>query len=157
MKRSGKIEVPDVRILDPVGGGRDLSKEESLDFFLQGCDEPYGAPVGDWPILAPASPGLTVIEDSQTGDLVNDVHIAIIPTDDPVQVPAYLFYGGWNANPHSEYHVAAMRSWHARYGAEIVGAHYNTLNIKVASRPQTGDEALELAREQYDYCADIVD
>jgi hypothetical protein len=32
-----------------------------------------------------------------------------------------------------------------------------TLNVRVARRPETRDEALALARLQYDYCDDIVE
>jgi hypothetical protein len=32
-----------------------------------------------------------------------------------------------------------------------------TLNVRVARRPATPEEALELARLQYEYCHDIVD
>ena len=42
-------------------------------------------------------------------------------------------------------------------GAELVGASDDTLNIRVNSRPQTRTEALALAREQYEFCPDIVD
>src|SRR5262249_5046813 len=85
------------------------------------------------------------------------VHIAIIPTDDWTTIPAYLNWGGWNACPHPEYHIAALRSWRDRFGAELVGLSFDVMNLRVARRPATREAALELAREQYFYCGDIVD
>ncbi|HSG35259.1 MAG TPA: DUF4253 domain-containing protein, partial [Sphingomonadaceae bacterium] len=73
------------------------------------------------------------------------------------EVPAYLRWGGWNACPPPEVHVAALRSWNERYGAELVGISGDALNLRVSSRPQTKEEATELAFEQFYYCADIVD
>lgn len=59
--------------------------------------------------------------------------------------------------PTPEYQVAAFRSWHERYGVEPVGMSGDVINLKAASRPTSREEALELAREQYDYCNDLID
>jgi hypothetical protein len=53
--------------------------------------------------------------------------------------------------------VAAMRTWRDRYGAELIGMSSDTLNLRVATRPKTRQEALALARDHYVYCTDIVD
>jgi hypothetical protein len=53
--------------------------------------------------------------------------------------------------------VAALRSWRDRFGAELVGLGFDTMNLRVARRPQTRAEALELAREQDLYSQDLVD
>jgi len=34
---------------------------------------------------------------------------------------------------------------------------FDTINLQVANRPKTREEALALARDQYVYCPDIVD
>src|SRR5262249_5334448 len=68
-----------------------------------------------------------------------------------------LRWGGWNECPAAEYHVAAMRSWRDRYGAELVGMSSGMLNFRVTAKPKTREEALALAREQYIYCADLID
>ena len=115
------------------------------------------APVGEWPVFVPPIPALTVIEDWSTGGYFDTVLVLKAPTKDWTIIPAYLCWGGWNANPPAEVHIAALRSWRDRYGAELVGLGMDTMNIRVAKRPQTRDEALELARELYTYCPDIVD
>ena len=66
-------------------------------------------------------------------------------------------WGGWNDCPSAEYHVAALKAWHDRYGAELVGLSGDVMNLHVTRRPGSREAALDLAREQYLYCADIVD
>jgi hypothetical protein len=39
----------------------------------------------------------------------------------------------------------------------LVGLSHDVVNIRVRRRPKTRGEALDLAREQYSYCSDIVD
>jgi hypothetical protein len=112
--------------------------------------------VGTWPSEPPWLPWLTVAYDRR-GNPHHRVHIVVLPTGEGASVPAYLGWGGWNTNPPAEYHVAALRSWRTRYGAELVGVSSDVMNLKVSSRPATRDEALALAREQYEYCSDIVD
>ncbi len=115
------------------------------------------ASAGDWPETVAPSTGPTVILDFETGKPSQTVYIVMVPTQDWTTVPAYLRWGGWNANPLPEYHVAALRSWRDRYGAELVGLGFDTMNIRAARRPETREEALLLAREQYAYCSDLVD
>ncbi len=121
-------------------------------------DEDLRAPVGDWPDEAQqAGVELTVATDILTGVPFEQVHIVQFPTQAGWEVPAYLRWGNWNACPPPEYHVAALRSWHERYGAELVGINGDTMNLRVARRPQSREEALMLAHELYRYCPDIVD
>lgn len=156
MKRSGVIQIPEVAILGPSGERQELSEEESLHYFMAGCEEEYHAVTGEWPSEPPRSPGLTVAADWKTGEPLETVYIALIPTDDLTAIPVHLRYGGWNENPNAEFHMAALRSWHERYGAEIVGITHDTMNLRVHNRPSSREEAIELVREQYDYCADLV-
>jgi hypothetical protein len=116
-----------------------------------------GPSVGEWPDKpVHAWPGLTIAFDLE-GRPLDKVHILLIPTDEGAAVPAFLRWGGWNANPRPEYHIAALRSWHERYGAELVGITGDVINLRLARRPATREAALALAREQYLYCEDIVD
>ena len=117
----------------------------------------YQEPVGEWPAVVPGSPGLTVHADILTGQPFARVYIATFPTQNGWEVPAYLSWGGWNANPHPEVHVAALKVWNERFGAELVGINNAEMNIRVSRSPTGRDEAMALAREQYAYCEDIVD
>ena len=120
-------------------------------------DEEYEPPLGEWPAETSDSPGLSVVYDFVTGKPRPRVNIALIPTDDPTTVPAHLHWGHWNACPPPAYHVAALRTWRTRYGAELIGIGGDTINLRVSRRPATCEEAIDLARVQHAYCNDIID
>ena len=83
------------------------------------------------------------------------VHIALIPTSDRTEIPAYLHYGGWNACPEPHHHVAAARHWRDTYGAELISMSHDVVEFRVARRPKDRAEATTLAREHYDYSGEI--
>ncbi len=118
---------------------------------------PHDPPLGDWPASPDTSLGLSVAYDILKNTPLPKVYIGLAPTDDWTTIPAYLRWGGWNDCPAAEYHVAAMREWRDRYGAELVGISFDTINMRVRRKPKTRDEALALARDQYVYCSDIID
>ncbi|WP_206377132.1 DUF4253 domain-containing protein [Sphingomonas sp. G-3-2-10] len=120
-------------------------------------EEDKAALAGDWPESPPPETGLTVASDILTGKPHDRVHILLIPTSDGAEVPAYLRWGGWNECPAPEMHVAVLRDWHARYGAELVGLSGDILNLRAKRRPETREAALTLATEQFFYCTDIVE
>jgi hypothetical protein len=123
----------------------------------ENSDEPYDPPLGEWPDEPPSFEGVSVAYDILTGEPFRKVFIGLAPTDDWTTIPAYLRWGGWNACPGAEHHVAALRMWRDRYGAELVGMSSDTINLRVAKRPKTQEEALSLARDQYIYCPDLID
>lgn len=130
------------------------SIEETIAAMAREPEEP---PLGEWPSAPGPSVGLTVALNLLTGEPHSKVYIGIAPTDDRTTIPAYLRWGGWNECPAAEYHVAAMRTWRDRYGAELVGMSADTINLRVTAKPKTREEALALARDQYVYCNDIID
>jgi hypothetical protein len=134
-------------------GLHDRTQEDSILAILEG----FKPEIGEWPQYVPPAPELTLAHDIRTGRPVEKLYLTLIPTDEWATVPAHLFWGGWNACPEPEYHVAAFRSWRHRFDIELVGIGRDTLNLKVGRRPATRDVAVELAREQYLYCNDIVD
>jgi hypothetical protein len=121
-----------------------------------GEDEEHQPEVGDWPDAVEPL-GLTVATDVLTGAPLDAVHLCILPCATGSEAMAFLRWGGWNKNPPAEHHVAALRSWEERFGAELVGLSHDTMNLHVAVRPATRDAALSLAREHYLYCNDVVD
>ncbi len=151
----GKSEMSLPRVVETDGvNTRTLSQEEIFAAMENAPDEP---PLGEWPAKPEPSIGLSVARNILTGAPLPKVHVGIAPTDDWTTIPAYLRWGGWNECPAAEFHVAVMRGWRDRYGAELVGMSASTINLRVASRPKTREEALALAREHYVYCADIID
>jgi hypothetical protein len=141
-----KTIFPDMPITQP--NREDLIAAMSADYVPE---------VGEWPTEAPVSPGLSVAADFRSGEPLALTYIILVPTDDWTTIPAHLRWGNWNGCPAPEYHVAALRSWRDRFGAELVGLSSDVMNIRVRHRPKSRGEALELAREQYSYCSDIVD
>jgi hypothetical protein len=144
---------PTTIIVTRANGPLELTREETWEAMLR---EPKPPPVGEWPTEAARPPKLLIVASNYRGPLPK-VYVALIPTDDWTTIPAHLRYGGWNACPHPEYHVAALRSWRDRYGAELIGLSFDSMELTVTRRPETRSEALELAREHYIYCKDIVD
>jgi hypothetical protein len=84
------------------------------------------------------------------------VNLLLLPSTIPWHVPALLRLGGSRQCPQTEIHVAVLKSWNQRYGAEIVSASSNVVEMRVGRPPKTRDEALKLAREQAVYCGDLV-
>jgi hypothetical protein len=146
-----KFQLPD--FLKEAFGGTFVSGDQTIQ-----STRPWGEPqIGEWPTEPMGAPELSVATETLTGAPLDKVQIVILPTDDPSTIPAYLHWGHWNGCPAPEYHIAALRSWRERFGAELVGLSHDVMNIRVKSRPPTRKAALELAREQYVYCSDIVE
>jgi Domain of unknown function (DUF4253) len=136
------------------GATRTYTREETIATMEA---EPHDPPLGEWPAAPGPSAGLSVAHNLVTGKPLPKVYIGLAPTGDWTAIPAFLRWGGWNDCPRAEYHVAALRTWRDRYGAELVGLSSDTINLRVATKPKTREEALALARDQYIYCADIID
>jgi hypothetical protein len=149
------VPLPHFVDVSPDGTARELSAAEARQRFAQSVG-PREPKLGAWPDHPPANPGLAVAQDLQ-GQPLEKVHILVLPTHDGADVPAILRWGNWNACPAPEFHVAALRSWHQRYGVELVGLSSDVMNLRATRRPATRSEAIALAREQYLYCEDIVD
>lgn len=150
---------PTVTIVDESGKERVLSGAEIAEMDAAAA---RGPELGEWPAEGEATE-LTdggyplLVYSYETGKPLPRVHIALIPTSDPTEIPAYLRYGGWNDCPPAEYHVAFLRDQRDRYGMELVAAGFDTLEFEAARAPQTREEAIGLAREIYLYCSDTID
>ncbi len=84
------------------------------------------------------------------------IALALVPCAEPWEVPAVLGYGGWNSCPEPAQHVAVLRRWQERHGAEPLVFGDDTVELLV--RPlEDPEEAKLVAIEQYAYCEDIVD
>jgi len=87
----------------------------------------------------------------------SEVFIATIPTSDSTTVPVFLRFGDWNACPSPHVHMAMARYWRERYGAEIATLSSDVVEFTVSRPPADDAQAMELAWQQYLYCADLVD
>jgi len=52
-------------------------------------------------------------------------------------------------------HVRVLRSWHQRYGADLVFASFNALLLAVRHPPVDSVDVARVALEQYGYCYDL--
>src|SRR5688572_13056013 len=98
------------------------------------------------------SPHMDFENISRTSEAV----IGLVPVRHSWHIPAYLRYGGWNANPAAAEHSAIQKYWSDLYQTEIVIAHFDTLELRVGQPPRSRDQALKLAQQQMAYCEDIV-
>jgi len=112
---------------------------------------------GPWPDGVEPADSFTIPYDMQTWEPLPTVHVALLPTRQGWQVPAFLRYGGWNECPSPEEHVCMMKHWAETYGAEPLGMARDRVEMAVAHPPRERAAALTLAVEQYAYCSDIVD
>lgn len=128
------------------------------DLFRWAAGEADAEPeVGDWPQKKFMMAGGVLELTPLNGKPLKDVSILTIPGSDDAEAFARLRWGDWNACPPPEMHMALLRSWRQRFGAELVGLSGDTLTLRVKHRPKTRSEALNLAREAYAYCPDSVD
>ena len=126
----------------------DFENEEDEDDF---DDEPQ------WTGETLGNISFALATDVLTGEPVKDLVGVEIHADESWHIPAIFKYGGWNECPEPEAHCAIWKYWQEKYGAKIVGVSYDVIEAYVENPPQTQDDAMQLAMEQYLYCADIVD
>jgi hypothetical protein len=82
--------------------------------------------------------------------------LALVPATSGDQAIAVLGFGGWNACPPPEIHVAVLRYWNSVYGARLQAMSYDIIELVVDRPPKDSAEAVSLAREQFAYANDIV-
>jgi hypothetical protein len=112
---------------------------------------------GDWPADVRPSKSLSTAFDILKRTPVEEVVCLLIPTTEPWQAPAYLGFGGWNECPEDSIQCAVFKYWHDRWGADIVAITQDVIETVVARPPSTRQEAMTLAKEQYEFCSDIVE
>jgi Domain of unknown function (DUF4253) len=113
--------------------------------------------LGEWEDEVPPSNGFTIPYRTLSGQPLETVAIALIPTQTCWHIPAYLNFGSWNSCPAPEEHICLMKHWHETYGTEVVGITQDVVEMLVTKPPMNHNDALSLAKEQYLYCNDIVD
>jgi Domain of unknown function (DUF4253) len=129
-------------------------KSEGKEIDLGDFDAEMEA--GSWPATVEAINSPTVTDDVLSRKPLERVYILIFPASADHEIPAFAGWGDWNENPPPEVHVAMLKKWNEKYGAELVGMTGDVLNLRVSRRPVTKEEALALAEEMYHYCGDIV-
>jgi hypothetical protein len=112
--------------------------------------------VGVWPPTARPKRYWSLDRDILTKTIHDKVYVAKVMAEKSWQIPAEFSFGGGNDCPTPEVHCAIWRDWEARFAAHIVGMSHDVIEAKVFSPPDSKELALELAKEHYVYCSDIV-
>ena len=86
----------------------------------------------------------------------NRVVMLLVPTTSPWRVASLLQLGGFNNSPLPAEHEALHKLWFDRFGAEIVSASPDQIEMSVARPPTTDTEAIKLGVEHYLYAPDLV-
>ena len=94
---------------------------------------------------------------SYKGEGLEEVILFEIPVKNPWEIPAWLPMGGWNECPAAEEMIAVAKYWYEKYGAVIATVSHDTLEFYVEKKVSDGEQAMELAKEQYSFCPDCVD
>jgi hypothetical protein len=111
----------------------------------------------DWPSEIPEAGSISAHLEVLSRKPKKTAYLAKIPTPRNWEAPAYIGMGGWNACPDAAVLTAFAKRWHERYGAEVVSITHDVMEFTVTKPPTTKEAALELAKEQYVFCSDIVD
>lgn len=146
--------LPTIETMDEAGSFRRLSPAEVRAELLRESDEPE---IGEWPTEPQRIYEQPIVAHDLDGRLLKEVLVVLVPTTDATTVPAILKWGGWNSCPRPEIHVAVLRSWRDRFGAELIGLTRDCLELRVSDPPQSRELAFEVAKEVYAYCPDSID
>ena len=103
-----------------------------------------------------AEPDFATVRETLNRKMHPWVWVAKVPSAQSCDVPAWLKYGGWNACPTTEQHVAVWRYWQEKHGAEILCVTGDIIEATVSRPPLDKEACYALAREQFAYCDDIV-
>ncbi|MDR2154696.1 MAG: DUF4253 domain-containing protein [Burkholderiaceae bacterium] len=133
--------------LDPMAWLKEREEEDSEYFKIK---------ESDWPEETFPNDALSAHLDIRSREPLDEVYITILPASDTWKAACYLKIGGWNSMPNAHEHSALWRYWEERYGAKVACIADDVIEFTVEHPPQTRAEAMELARQQYIYCADIV-
>jgi hypothetical protein len=135
----------------------DEKEARELEAALAG-DSPFRCmPRGAWPRGIRPSHSIATPYHYSTGEPWPEVFIGLVPTTVSWQVPIYLNFGGFNDCPHPDCQGPALRYWEEKYGATLICMRSDVLELTVERPPTTRKAALELAREQFLHCRDIVE
>ncbi len=113
--------------------------------------------LGIWPGEAQEKGEVSLHRDVLSRKIRSEVFLGLATIREPWQLPAVLKYGAWNDCPEAEVHCAFHRKWQAEYGAQIAGMSGDVVECTVNNPPLDQATAIELAWQQYWYCADIVE
>lgn len=141
-----------------IASAREIDIHEWLRERAAAEPDYYEMEASEWP-EDPPPPTTSLIAhcDILTEQPYDEVVITTIPAEESWMVPCYLRIGGWNECPRAEEHAALFKHWYQQHGATVACITDDIIELTVERPADTREEALALARQQFVYCADIVD
>jgi hypothetical protein len=137
---------------------RHMERLDDFRQFNEGEDPSrFFAREGEWPANIRPSTSLSSAFEIVKRTPLTEILCLLIPSTQPWQAPAYLGFGGWNECPEDSIQCAVFKYWHDRWGADIVAITQDVIEAVVSRPPSTRQDAMALAREQYEFCSDIVE
>jgi hypothetical protein len=112
---------------------------------------------GEWPDEEYPPGEISLHRDVLSRKVKPEVFLGLAKIAEPWHLPAVLNLGGWNECPDAIVQCAFFRQWQENYGAEIASVSGDIVECIVKNPPKTQEAALELAWEQYWFCADIIE
>ncbi len=106
--------------------------------------------MGEWEDLNPSEKYMLEPDILRKGDN----QILLLPVENFWEVPAYLRFGNWNDCPKPDVHVSAFKYWSQRFGAQLIGIRFDTIEFVLEKPVKDKEEAIEIAKQQYYYCSD---
>ncbi len=131
--------------------------QEWLKQQVEADPECYQSEPGAWPLEVPDAGKISARWEVLSQKPKRAAYLAKIPTPRNWEASAYIGMGGWNACPDAAVLTAFSNRWYERYGAEVVSITHDVMEFSVARPPVSKEAAVELAKEQYIFCSDIVD
>lgn len=130
------------------------AREDAAAYELEPPTDYFEEVQGEWPEEAAPYTRFSIPKPVEHRDPITPLPVALVPTCEGWQVPAYLRFDAGAISP--AVHTSVARLWSEQYSAEIVGVLPDLMEMEVGRPPTTREEALALAKEQYIYSADIV-
>jgi len=154
-------ELDDDELPDPqnyIREALDLDSAEVLAELKRASEDNYDEHevAGEWPKRAAGTPRHFQLARNMFFGFLRKALVTQIPVEESWQIPAYVHFGGWNQCPDSTLQCALWRYWQEKYDAHIVSINHDTIEAFVGNPPQTREDALALAWEQFYYCEDAV-
>lgn len=102
------------------------------------------------------TPALTELEamEAHLGSEGKPITVALLPTQESWKVYAYIPN---ELQPRAETSTGILKSWHERYGAEVVMMTDEELCLWVPEPVTNKEELCRLAEEQFFFCPELVD
>jgi Domain of unknown function (DUF4253) len=105
----------------------------------------------------PAAAARAAAAEPQVACSVRDTVIGLVQARHGYEVPGLLSWiGAVNVDVDPAHHVAVLRCWQQRYGAELVTLTFDQIELLVARPPQDPAAIARVAVEMMGYCPDLV-